>query len=82
MDMGKLRTVESDRNYLDYVRDAQALRSRYVGELMTNAWRSLTALLRSNSRRPKRFCHTGEPDALRARPANGFRSRATRSRLA
>ena len=39
-------TIENDRSYLDYVRDAQALRARYLNELMTNAYRSITALLR------------------------------------
>ena len=46
MSVGKPRAVESDRDYLDYVRDAQALRSKYLNELMTNAYRSITALLR------------------------------------
>lgn len=45
MALWKLRTVEKD--YIDYARDARALRSRYLGDLTSNGWHCMKGLIRS-----------------------------------
>jgi hypothetical protein len=36
-----------DKDYLDYIRDARALRAKYLSELMSNGWRRMKGLIRS-----------------------------------
>ena len=43
--------TNDDKDYLDYVRDAQALRARYLGDLMSNGWQGMKGLILSYRRR-------------------------------
>ena len=42
---------KNDKNYLDYVRDAQALRAKYLSDLMSNGWRRMKGFIRSYGHR-------------------------------
>ena len=39
------------KDYLDYVRDAQALRAKCLGDLMSNGWRCMKEFIRSRGHR-------------------------------
>ena len=39
--------TKNDKDYLDYVRDAQALRAKYLSDLMSDGWRCMTGFIRS-----------------------------------
>jgi hypothetical protein len=56
--------VQADRDYMDYVREARALRARHLGDLMTNAWYSITNFFRSNNRHLKRHSHNDDVGGL------------------
>ena len=36
-----------DKDYMDYVRDAQARRAKYLSDLMSNGWRRMKGFIRS-----------------------------------
>lgn len=38
---------KSDKDYMDYVRDAQALRAKYLSDLTSNGWRCMKGFIRS-----------------------------------
>jgi hypothetical protein len=40
-----------DKDYMDYVRDAQALRAKYLSDLMSNGSRCMRGLILSHRRR-------------------------------
>jgi hypothetical protein len=42
---------KNDKDYLDYVRDAQALRAEYLSDLISNGWRCIKRLILSYRRR-------------------------------
>jgi len=42
---------KNDKDYLDYVRDAQALRAKYLSYFMSNGWRWMKGFILSYRRR-------------------------------
>jgi hypothetical protein len=42
---------KNDKDYQDYVRDAQALRAKYLSDLMSNGWRCMKGFILSYRRR-------------------------------
>ena len=43
--------TNDDKDYMDYVRDAQALRAEYLSDLTSNGWRCMKGLILSYRRR-------------------------------
>jgi len=46
---------KSGKDYMDYVREAQALRARYLSDLMSNGSRRMKGLIRSHRHRLTRI---------------------------
>ena len=46
-----MNAESNDKDYMDYVRDAQALRAKYLSELMSNGRRRMKRFIRSYRQR-------------------------------
>jgi hypothetical protein len=42
---------KNGKDYLDYVRDAQALRAKYLSDLMSSGWRRIKGFIGAYTRR-------------------------------